>query len=49
MIYHKTILDAVGKTPLVKLNRIAKNLKPQIFAKLESHNAEVLKIALASQ
>ena len=38
MIYHKTILDAVGKTPLVKLNRINKNLKPQIFAKLESHN-----------
>ena len=38
MKYHKTILDAVGKTPLVKLNRINKNLKPQIFAKLESHN-----------
>ncbi len=38
MKYHKTILDAVGKTPLVKLNRISKNLKPQIFAKLESAN-----------
>jgi len=38
MQYHKTILDAVGKTPLVRLNKINKNLKPQIFAKLESHN-----------
>ena len=38
MNFHKTILDAVGKTPLVKLNRINKNLKPQIFAKLESAN-----------
>jgi cystathionine beta-synthase len=38
MIYYNTILDAVGKTPLVKLHRIIKNLKPQIFAKLESHN-----------
>jgi len=38
MKYHKTILDAVGKTPLVKLNSINKNLKPQIFAKLESAN-----------
>lgn len=38
MKYHRTILDAVGKTPLVKLNKLNKNLKPQIFAKLESHN-----------
>jgi len=38
MNYHKTILDAVGKTPLVRLNRINKNLNPQIFAKLESAN-----------
>ena len=38
MNYHKNILGTIGKTPLVKLNRLNKNLKPQIFAKLESHN-----------
>jgi cystathionine beta-synthase len=32
------ILDAVGRTPLVRLNRIAQGLKPQIFIKAEFTN-----------
>ncbi|MEW6701314.1 MAG: cysteine synthase family protein, partial [Bacteroidota bacterium] len=38
MEYKNTILDLIGSTPLVKLNKINKGLKPQIFAKLESAN-----------
>lgn len=38
MIYKNNILDAVGNTPLIKLNKLNKGLKPQIFAKLESAN-----------
>lgn len=38
MEYFNSILEAIGNTPLIKLNNIAKNLKPQIFAKLESRN-----------
>ncbi len=38
MKYLNSILDGIGKTPLVKLNHINKDLKPQIFAKLESAN-----------
>ena len=38
MNFKKDIIDAVGNTPLVRLNRITKGLKPQIFAKLESNN-----------
>ncbi len=38
MIYKNNILDAVGNTPLIKLNKVNKGLKPQIFAKLESAN-----------
>lgn len=38
MEYKNTILDLIGNTPLVKLNKINKSLKPQIFAKLESAN-----------
>lgn len=38
MEYKNTILDLIGNTPLVKLNKICKGLKPQIFAKLESAN-----------
>jgi len=33
-----TILDAVGRTPLMKLNRIARGVKADIFAKLELLN-----------
>ena len=36
--YHKDILDGIGNTPLIKLNRITKGLKPDIFAKLEYVN-----------
>jgi cystathionine beta-synthase len=32
------ILELIGNTPLVRMNRINKGLKPQIFAKLESAN-----------
>ncbi|MFQ6037173.1 MAG: PLP-dependent cysteine synthase family protein [Candidatus Aminicenantales bacterium] len=34
----ESILDAVGHTPLVRLNKIASGIKPEIFAKLESFN-----------
>lgn len=36
--YYKDILDGIGNTPLIKLNRITKGLKPDIFAKLEYIN-----------
>lgn len=38
MDYKNSILEQVGNTPLIKLNRLSKGLKPQIFAKLESAN-----------
>lgn len=38
MIYKNNILELVGNTPLIKLNKLNKGLKPQIFAKLESAN-----------
>ena len=38
MEYKSSILEQVGNTPLIKLNRLSKGLKPQIFAKLESAN-----------
>jgi cystathionine beta-synthase len=36
--YKNSIIEQIGNTPLIKLNRICKGLKPQIFAKLESAN-----------
>jgi len=36
--YKNNILEQIGNTPLIKLNKINKGLKPQIFAKLESAN-----------
>lgn len=36
--YYDSILDTIGKTPLVKLNRITEYVKPNIYAKLESFN-----------
>jgi cystathionine beta-synthase len=36
--FKNNILEQIGNTPLIKLNRINKGLKPQIFAKLESAN-----------
>jgi len=38
MNYKNNITELIGNTPLIKLSRINKGLKPQIFAKLESHN-----------
>ena len=33
-----SIIETIGKTPLVRLNRIAENVIPNIFVKLESFN-----------
>jgi cystathionine beta-synthase len=38
MEYKNNILETIGNTPLIKLNRITQGLKPQIYAKLESSN-----------
>ena len=35
---YKNILEVIGNTPLVRLNDIAKDLKPRVYAKLESFN-----------
>jgi len=36
--FKNSIIEQIGNTPLIKLNKINKGLKPQIFAKLESAN-----------
>lgn len=38
MEYKNSIIEQIGNTPLIKLNKINRGLKPQIFAKLESAN-----------
>ncbi len=38
MKYKNNILEQIGNTPLIKLNKLNRGLKPQIFAKLESAN-----------
>lgn len=38
MKYCNNILDLFGKTPLIKLTKITRGLKPAIFAKMESLN-----------
>ncbi|MGE5812160.1 MAG: pyridoxal-phosphate dependent enzyme, partial [Ignavibacteria bacterium] len=38
MNYKNNITELIGNTPLVKLNKINKGLKPAIFAKIESLN-----------
>ncbi len=38
MRYRENILETVGNTPLVKLNSVAKGVRPLILAKLESFN-----------
>lgn len=38
MRYSNNILELIGKTPLVKLNKVSKGLKPTILAKVEAFN-----------
>jgi cystathionine beta-synthase len=38
MEVHKTILDVIGNTPLVRLNKVSQGLEPTILAKLENLN-----------
>src|SRR5437016_14415934 len=38
MEVHKTILDVIGDTPLVRLNKVSQGLKPTILAELENLN-----------
>ena len=38
MRYFENITEAIGQTPLVKLNKIAKEVKPLLLAKVESFN-----------
>src|SRR5918912_2628335 len=38
MDYHQNILGLVGRTPLVKLNRITQGMKATVLAKMESLN-----------
>jgi cystathionine beta-synthase len=37
-MWHKNILEVIGSTPLVRLNRIARGLRPTVLAKLEYLN-----------
>lgn len=38
MEVHETILDLIGNTPLVRLGRMGRGMRPQILAKVESLN-----------
>lgn len=38
MKYYNTILETVGQTPLIKLNKVTAGLKPLILAKVEAFN-----------
>ncbi|HEV8367903.1 MAG TPA: pyridoxal-phosphate dependent enzyme [Pyrinomonadaceae bacterium] len=38
MEFHENVLGLIGRTPLVRLNRLAKGVKAKIFAKMESLN-----------
>ncbi len=37
-MWHNNILETIGNTPIVKINRLAKHLKPTILAKIEYTN-----------
>jgi cystathionine beta-synthase len=38
MNYKNNILELIGNTPLVKLNKVTRGMKPLVLAKMESHN-----------
>ena len=38
MQYSKSILDTIGKTPLVKLNKVVAEIPALVLAKVESFN-----------
>ena len=38
MKYYNNILETIGNTPLIKLNKITKDLPCEVFAKVESFN-----------
>ena len=38
MKYYENVLDLVGNTPLVKLNRLTRGIRATVLAKMESHN-----------
>ena len=38
MQVHENVLGLIGRTPLVKLNRLARGVKAQVFAKMENLN-----------
>ena len=38
MSYFENIVETIGKTPLIKLNSVAKDLNPLILAKAEYFN-----------
>src|SRR5581483_5187182 len=38
MNYKNNILELIGNTPLVRLNKMTKGMKPLVLAKIESHN-----------
>lgn len=37
-MFYNNILETIGNTPLVKINKITKNIKADVYAKLESFN-----------
>jgi len=45
MEVHKTILDVIGNTPLVRLNKVSQGLKPTVLAKLENLNGHYIRHA----
>jgi hypothetical protein len=38
MEFHENVLGLIGNTPLVRLNRLAKDVKANVFAKMENLN-----------
>ena len=38
MKYYKNILETIGDTPLIKLNKISKSIDSNVFVKVESFN-----------